>query len=76
MQYWELKLSQDFHSGAVMKIEYDANGDVLYRGIAQLNAPDSAAAWLIFKYTNGAEGPTVLEMSRPNQIWDDRASIF
>lgn len=63
-------------------IEFDANGNELYRGIAPNTATNTSALWVIAKaiYTpTDVGGSTVYLMTHVSflrgQIWDNRASI-
>lgn len=58
--------------------DYDANGQLLYSGMAQDGAFTNGPSWIIAKYYyNGPNGMIDrIRFSRPNQVWDDRASLF
>lgn len=58
--------------------DYDASGNVLYSGMAQDGSPTDAQAWIIAKFYYDATNQFVerIRFSRPNQVWDQRASLF
>jgi hypothetical protein len=57
-------------------ISYDASGNPEYIGAALQGASASQAKWRIKKLTwDGSGNYTGSTFSKPNQVWDDRASL-
>lgn len=72
-------LIRDLKDGVTILREFDVNGVVLYEGItANWNADPTKAIWWVVKFSQSGS-PSLenkVQYSPPNQIWNDRASIF
>jgi len=57
------------------RVDYDADANAIYVGVAPRGALASESAWLIEKltYTNG--NMTLSQTSLENQIWDNRTTL-
>lgn len=62
----------------IANFEYDGDGNPIYAGYAVPGTANSAALWLIFKYTWVANNCTMIRVADAiiayGSVWDDRAS--
>lgn len=71
------QLVRDIPNGFTVLQDFDANGNMIYEGLAMTwNADPTKAIWWITKYTIAGAITTKYQYSPPNQIWNNRASIF
>lgn len=66
------------HTGEIVQIEFDVDGDPIFVGVAPFGAADDVPVWWIDKITyiaiGGEKCPPLTERSGTRQKWDDRAS--
>lgn len=73
------QLVRDIPNGFTVLQDYDGSGNLLYEGMALTWTADPAATiWWITKYTlvAGSSEQSKYQYSPPNQIWNNRTTIF
>ncbi len=74
-----LRTTSGGSSVLIREIEYDANNNPIYLGLAEPGTATNDAGWLIYKFFYDANGNcTSVRVaegeSELNKVWDDRAS--
>lgn len=65
----------NYASQPIFNYDYDANGRLIYAGVAQIGSLLSQPKWLIVKAYIGSNGRTnYFRLSDPNQVWNNRAT--
>jgi YD repeat-containing protein len=64
----------------IMNVDYDGGANPVYVGYAAPGTADSAAGWMICKYTYDSSGNVTAARfaggaADYDQVWDDRASL-
>jgi hypothetical protein len=71
-------LVRDIPNGLTVLQDTDANGNLIYEGVALAwNADPAKGIWWVIKYSITAPNTiNKYQYSPPNQIWNNRAAIF
>lgn len=58
----------------VVRMDYDSSSHVIYIGIAPRDSATSASAWKIFSLTYSGDNVVIIQSSKEDQVWDNRAT--